>query len=75
MFSQDEGFGAQPSMNANTPDLNADALIELARNRFGDLTPAEEEMFRAAAKGEFADCTFGDVRLISSARQRIIHIP
>jgi len=47
-------------MNADTPDQNAKALLELARNRFGDLTPAEQAMLRAAAKGESADCTFGD---------------
>ena len=49
------------SMNANTPDQNAAALLELARKRFdNNLTPAEEEMFRAAARGDTADCTFGE---------------
>ena len=48
-------------MNANTPDKNADALLELARSRFDNkLTAAEQEMLRAAVKGEFANCTFGD---------------
>ena len=47
-------------MNADTPDQNAAALLELARKRFdNNLTSAEEEMLRAAVKGEIADCTFG----------------
>ena len=34
--------------------------MKLASRRFGHLTPAEEEMLRAAAKGDIADCTLGD---------------
>ena len=44
MFCQNEGFGADLSMNANTPDQNAAGLLELAHSRFGDLTDAEVEI-------------------------------
>jgi sRNA-binding regulator protein Hfq len=39
------------AMNENPPEL-----IDLAGEKFGDLTDAERKMFEAAASGEIADC-------------------
>ena len=47
-------------MPANTPKANADALLQLARERFEDLTQAEEAMVRAAGDGTIANCTLGE---------------
>ena len=47
-------FGAIAA-TAAPPAINADtALIELAKQKFGELTRAEEKLFDAAAKGEIA---------------------
>src|SRR5690348_1284169 len=36
---------------------SATKLLELARARFGELRPAEEDLFRAVANGEPKDCS------------------
>ena len=45
---------------AENPDQAAQELLQLATERFGNLSKAEAKLLRAAAKGEFAYCGSSD---------------